>query len=514
MKRALLCMTAGIMAVSSFAAYTINPPVGRLAVVADGNSPDPDDIGATAASLGLLRSAGLQSRLVHYSHCCDLDPFLSAGTQTITEAQELNRHTLMQTSCDGTASRWGGFSGITFWNCRTQQSSAVSDLKDAINASTAADPLWIIEAGEPDIIGYALDAANSSARQYVKVITHHPANDDSGDYFTWQDILDYGVGEVRIGDQNVELKVSTNEWTWARDHSDSRINWIWEQGMIAEADPAVGFQHGNFDISDAGMTMYWITGANVNSGLVSPTVTDVKNLLEDYVDNGLDLDVTINAADFDTESDPANNNIIRDNGSNIGYIVNGSWVCYKDFDFNDGVERIDVSATTPNSGSIEVRTGSPTGTLLGTVNITTTGDWGTYQTFSANLSSTTGVKDLYFVFTGGTGGLFNLASFIIYPATSAVSIVEDSDASLVYTGNWITQNNTLDHGGSMRYGQSANDSVSLTFTGTEVNVGLRKGKYGGRVDIYIDGTLVANDVDTYADPIEYQRHAIFRNTHD
>ena len=50
----------------------INPPIGRIAIVADGNSPDPDDLGGTAISIALLRATGLEKKLVHYSHSCDL----------------------------------------------------------------------------------------------------------------------------------------------------------------------------------------------------------------------------------------------------------------------------------------------------------------------------------------------------------------------------------------------------------------------------------------------------------
>lgn len=39
----------------------IRPPAGRLAIVADGNSPDPDDIGATAVMFGLLKGQGCRT---------------------------------------------------------------------------------------------------------------------------------------------------------------------------------------------------------------------------------------------------------------------------------------------------------------------------------------------------------------------------------------------------------------------------------------------------------------------
>ena len=260
-------------------APTIKPPLGRIAIVADGNSPDPDDLGGTAVSIAMLRASGLENRLAHYSHSCDLE-----RVERISEAAEKERHALMQSSCDVTARRWGGFDELTFYDAKWQQDETVKDLRNAINASTAKDPLWIVEAGEPDIIGLALDASSKDKHQYVKVITHHPANDDAGDFYTWQQILDFGVEEVRIPDQNINLKVDIAEWDWAKNHPEPRIQWIWLQGKIAEVDDVVRFQKGKWDCSDAGMVLYWITGAT-NGGLKQGTVESVKTLLLDFVNS-------------------------------------------------------------------------------------------------------------------------------------------------------------------------------------------------------------------------------------
>jgi hypothetical protein len=256
----------------------IKAPIGRIAVVADGNSPDPDDLGGTAVSLALLRAAGLENRLVHYSHSCDL-----VRVNRISEKAEIERHVLMQSVCDVTARRWGGFDGLTFFDAKWQQKETVKDLRNAINASSANDPLWIIEAGEPDIIGFALKASKKDKHKYVKVITHHPANDDAGDFYTWQQILDFGVEEVRIPDQNIKLKVNLAEWNWARDHKDPRLQQVWLYGKMAEVDDVVKFQKGKWDCSDAGMILYWVTGANINNGLAQGTVQDVKSILLDYI---------------------------------------------------------------------------------------------------------------------------------------------------------------------------------------------------------------------------------------
>ncbi|AWW33321.1 hypothetical protein DN752_23385 [Echinicola strongylocentroti] len=257
---------------------SISPPVGRLAIVADGNSPDPDDLGGTAVSLALLQASGLADRLVHYSHSCDL-----VRGDRISERAEKERHSLMQVACDVTARRWGGFDSLKFHDALWEQEETVNDLARAINNSSASDPLWIVEAGEPDIIGLALDASLPAKHSFVKVVTHHSANDDAGDFYTWQNILDFGVEEVRIPDQNVHLKVALEAWDWAKDHHDPRIQWVWLMGKIAEVDDVVKFQKGKWDCSDAGMVLYWITGAT-SGGVELGTVEDVKKLLLDYID--------------------------------------------------------------------------------------------------------------------------------------------------------------------------------------------------------------------------------------
>ena len=65
----------------------IRPPDGRLAIVADGNSPDPDDIGASAVIFGLLqgrRACRIASCTL--SHSCDhRSLFRIRGKQRISE---------------------------------------------------------------------------------------------------------------------------------------------------------------------------------------------------------------------------------------------------------------------------------------------------------------------------------------------------------------------------------------------------------------------------------------------
>ena len=278
MKKVILFIITICTTTTAISQVKINAPAGRIAIIADGNSPDPDDLGGTAVSLALLRAAGLEDRLVHYSHSCDIIP-----VNRISKAAEKERHEMMQLACDGTARRWGGFEGLTFIDVKWNLDKAIEDLAKAINASTAEDPLWIIEAGEPDLIGMALDVSSKEKHKFVKVITHHPANDNTGEFYEWEEILEFNVEEVRIPDQNILLKVDEERWDWAKNHTDHRIQWVWLLGKMAEIDDVVKFQKGYWDCSDAGMVLYWITGANVNKGEIQGTVNDVKEILLDYI---------------------------------------------------------------------------------------------------------------------------------------------------------------------------------------------------------------------------------------
>lgn len=269
----------------------LKPPAGRIALVSDGNSPDPDDIGAKAVAFAILKASGLSDRLVHVSHSCDLDPFhdASGGVTRIDVPNELRRQTKLHELTGEGFNFFGPFNNVAdYYNCRSNLTEAVADLTAAIDASTAEDPLWIIEGGEPDVIGYALSNSVESARAFVHVISHHPANDNSGDYWTWPEIQAFGIIEHQIGDQNGQtdgnkdldkgLQTYTNYWDWALNNSDPGIAWIWDQLKYAEQDGVVTFQDDKFDCSDAGMMYWWITGANAG-GNSNSTPVEIKAML-------------------------------------------------------------------------------------------------------------------------------------------------------------------------------------------------------------------------------------------
>ncbi|NLW30948.1 MAG: family 43 glycosylhydrolase [Fibrobacter sp.] len=82
-------------------------------------------------------------------------------------------------------------------------------------------------------------------------------------------------------------------------------------------------------------------------------------------------------------------------------ISNGDYIKVKSVDFGDGASSFEVRAASGSSGgSIELRLGSQTGTLVGTCNITGTGGWDIWQNFQCDISDCTGIKDMFLVFKG------------------------------------------------------------------------------------------------------------------
>lgn len=96
---------------------------------------------------------------------------------------------------------------------------------------------------------------------------------------------------------------------------------------------------------------------------------------------------------------------------NVGWIQDGDWTSYENIDLT-GMNSVNARVATPNvGGAIEVRLGSETGTLIGAMDVVKTSDNQVYETVSVNIEKTDGVQDVYLVYTGGTGYLFNINWF-------------------------------------------------------------------------------------------------------
>ena len=96
-------------------------------------------------------------------------------------------------------------------------------------------------------------------------------------------------------------------------------------------------------------------------------------------------------------------------GMDVCNIENGDWIKIRGVDFGKkGAQRFMASvAGTIGNGQIELRVGDPSGKLIGTCKVASTGNEQSWKTISCKVNKVTGVQDLYLKFTGGEGKLFN-----------------------------------------------------------------------------------------------------------
>ncbi|MFF9144860.1 carbohydrate-binding protein [Streptomyces sp. NPDC014861] len=109
-------------------------------------------------------------------------------------------------------------------------------------------------------------------------------------------------------------------------------------------------------------------------------------------------------------------------GRTVGHIDNGDWISFTPYAL-DNVTRLTARVSSAGAGgTIEVRAGSPTGTLLGTATVPVTGGWETFQDVTAPLAGgPAGSTTLYLVFKGGSGSLFDVDEFSFTTSTAGGS---------------------------------------------------------------------------------------------
>jgi len=89
-------------------------------------------------------------------------------------------------------------------------------------------------------------------------------------------------------------------------------------------------------------------------------------------------------------------------------ISNGDYIKVRSVDFGKGAKTFLASlATSSSKGNIEVRVDSKDGRLLGTLDVKETGENHNWKTQSCKLNKVKGVHDVYLIFKGGDGNLFN-----------------------------------------------------------------------------------------------------------
>ncbi|WP_460848355.1 ThuA domain-containing protein [Phytohabitans suffuscus] len=100
------------------------------------------------------------------------------------------------------------------------------------------------------------------------------------------------------------------------------------------------------------------------------------------------------------------------NGGNaVGYIENGDWISFTPYNLSGVTSFTARVASAGVGGTISLRTGSATGPVVGTATVAPTGGWETWTDVTGTVTPPAGTQNLFLVFTGGAGSLFDIDSF-------------------------------------------------------------------------------------------------------
>lgn len=97
-------------------------------------------------------------------------------------------------------------------------------------------------------------------------------------------------------------------------------------------------------------------------------------------------------------------------GMYVSHVHDGDFIRVRNIDFGKkGAESFEiVAASASKGGQIEIRLDDRDGTLIGTCAIGNTGGWDAWKTFTTAVEKVTGIHDIYFIYKGERGELFNL----------------------------------------------------------------------------------------------------------
>jgi cytochrome c len=105
-------------------------------------------------------------------------------------------------------------------------------------------------------------------------------------------------------------------------------------------------------------------------------------------------------------------------GYAVGFIENGDWISFTPYNLTGATSFTARVSSAGSGGTISLRTGSATGPVIGTATVAPTGGWETWTTVTGTLNPPSGTQNLFLVFTGGSGYLFDIDAFTFRGSTT------------------------------------------------------------------------------------------------
>jgi hypothetical protein len=119
-----------------------------------------------------------------------------------------------------------------------------------------------------------------------------------------------------------------------------------------------------------------------------------------------DVDTPIEAELFDAQQ-----GIQVVGESKVGYVNDGDWIRFDDMQL-EGADGFTAEVSSGGiGGTVEIRSGSPTGGLLGSITVDEINGWNSFYARTTSISGATSGMTIYLVFTGGDGFLLDIDSF-------------------------------------------------------------------------------------------------------
>jgi hypothetical protein len=174
---------------------------------------------------------------------------------------------------------------------------------------------------------------------------------------------------------------------------------------------------GTFNVSRTGGTQKW---AAVSKGIALTAGTHVLRVKADRAgSNGLvaNLDSLkftlppplISAPKFSVQRG------VPADGDHVGFLAEGDWVGYRSVDFGRGATQFQAQVAAPKGFAgqrIQVRLGSSTGKVIGTLVVKRTKSWDTYSWQSTKIKKVRGIHDVYLTFVGANVGNIRALRFV------------------------------------------------------------------------------------------------------
>ncbi len=301
MKRLTLILLASFIAISSINAQPLWQGKGRIVISSDGNEHDDDDWSATPFSLAMLYAAGLQDKLALYTYSDHI--WGSSQCYSLKAGMSAYDH-MRESALVGKA--MFNFKNSKFICAVDNAEVAYTAMRDEINQSSETNPLIIIGAGPMQVIGEAMNRSKSECLKHVTILSHSDWNNyhsdqchgirtdpmrrewwDMHEGWTWSEMKEsfegHGAKFVLIKDQNGKgdhegLYCKKTYFDWVKT-SPARQNAYYKAGswewLYSRLEVCIkGKEKDCFDISDAGMVIYLLTGEQ------TPDLKNMQKILE------------------------------------------------------------------------------------------------------------------------------------------------------------------------------------------------------------------------------------------